>query len=156
VSGLKYPATLNHESYGSEELVIFYDASVRDPILTLSDYEQARHAVVSFGGTKKSEIGKALTNLGLQRQVSLVAPDVAALAHLIEGTDVIATMPRRLSNASYSGLKMCVPPVKIPDLQYELVWHRRYEHSGRNIWLRNLLKQASAHFYGNAKQLAAT
>lgn len=156
VSGVNYPPTLNHCAYGYEKLAIFYDPSQRGPVETAADYEQAKHGVVSFGGTKRSEIGKALSNHGLKRTVSLIAPEVSALAQLISGTDLIATMPNRIAETSFRGLAQCPPPIPMPDLKYDLVWHRRYESSGRNIWLRELLLKASALFYGTSEQSGAT
>jgi LysR family transcriptional activator of mexEF-oprN operon len=142
VSGYRYPSVLNHCAFGQEELVVFFDPSCRAPIRTIEDYANARHAVVNFGGGVKSEIEKALTLAGVKREVSLVAPTASMLGDLIKGTDMVATMPRRLGDHSYRGLSFMAPPFSAPDIVYELVWHRRYENSGRNMWLRELTLDA--------------
>lgn len=142
VAGLPFPATLNHCVYGTEELVVFYDPACRGPVETLEDYIQADHGVVNFGGGLKSEIGQFLSDRGLERRVSLSAPTGSMLGDLIQGTDMVATMPRRLSDFSYGGLAHVPLPIPAPKIVYELVWHRRYEHSGRNIWLRNQILNA--------------
>lgn len=139
VAGLRYPSTLNHCSYGSEKSVIFYDAACRGPVLTVEEYCAARHGVVNFGGSVKSEVERALGELGLRRKISMVAPTASMLGDLIVGTDVIVTMPQRLADFTYRGLAVCPVPIDLPEIVYHLVWHRRYEHSGRNMWLRQLV-----------------
>ena len=141
-SGYRYPTILNHCAFGQEELVVFFDPSCRAPIRTIEDYANARHGVVNFGGGVKSEIENALTLMGVKREVSLVAPTASMLGGLIKGTDMVATMPRRLAGHSYQGLSFVVPPFSVPDIVYDLVWHRRYESSGRNMWLRKLTLDA--------------
>ena len=137
VAGFRYPAVLNHCHYGEDSLVVFYDSDVRGPIRTAKEYAEARHGAVNFGGTTKSVVARALNELGLKRKISLVAPTASMLGDLIKGTDTIATMPRRLANAAYSGLAYAPPPFVLPAIEYHLVWHRRYEQSGRNTWLRS-------------------
>jgi DNA-binding transcriptional LysR family regulator len=64
------------------------------------------------------------------------------LGDFILGTDLIATMPRALAETVYHGLAHCAPPLDLPRVEYHLVWHRRYDHSGRNQWLRELVMNA--------------
>lgn len=136
VAGFRYPAVLNHCHYGTDRLVVFYDPNFRGPIETAKAYSEARHGTVNFGGDTKSVVARALNELGLKRRVSLVAPTASMLGDLVKGTDIVATMPQRLAVAAYQGLAFCAPPFALPDIEYDLVWHRRYEESGRNAWLR--------------------
>ncbi|MGR3515129.1 MAG: LysR family transcriptional regulator [Paracoccaceae bacterium] len=142
VAGLTYPAVLNHCHYGEDALAVFYDPNCRAPIKTTEDYAAARHGVVNFGGTTKSVVERALGELRLKRQISLVAPTASMLGDLIKGTDTIATMPSRLAVSSYDGLACVPPPFALPPIEYHLVWHRRYEQSGRNMWLREQILEA--------------
>ena len=139
VSGFRYPVTLNHCRYGEDELVVYYDPESRAPVRTVDEYSEARHAVVSFGSSGKSVVERALAEAGMKRKVSLAAPTTSMLGELIKGTDFIATMPRRLAQSAYRDLAFCAPPIEMPTMYYDLVWHRKYEHSGRNTWLRKLV-----------------
>lgn len=139
VSGGRYPAALNHCTYDKEALAVFYDPRHRGPLTSAEDYVEAKHGVVNFGGGVQSQVEIALEGLGLKRNVVLVAPTASMLGDLIKGTDIIATMPERLGGAVYGGLAKSPPPISLPPICYDLVWHRRYEHSGRNILLRNLV-----------------
>lgn len=136
VSGFRYPATLNHVRYWSDDLVVYYDPACRGPVRTLAEYSAARHGAVSFGGDVKSEVERALAENGVRRRVALVSPTASMLGGLIEGTDMIATMPRALSLSAYAHLAHAPPPLPLPEIVYDMVWHRRFEHSGRNAWLR--------------------
>lgn len=143
VSGNRYPSTLNHCFYGSESPAVFYDPNCRPPVLTAEDYAGARHGAVNFGGTARSEVEKALDALGLKRKVVLIAPTSSMLGDLIRGTDIIITMPERLGGTVYHGLAQTPAPVALPKITYDLVWHRRFEHSGRNKWLRQIALEAA-------------
>ena len=148
VKGMRYPATLNSRKYGQDELAVFYDKSHRGPINSLDDYLAARHAVVNFGGGVKSVVEEALNRLGKNRTIALVAPTASTLGEFVVGTDIIATMPRRLGGiAAYRDLAQCAPPVDLPCVEYELVWHRRYENSGRNLWLRTQIMEVAKRIY---------
>ncbi len=139
VSGIRYPPTLRYNTYGSDKLAVFYDPECRSAVRTVEEYSAARHGVVNFGGGVRSEVERALSELGLKRQIALVAPTTSMLGGLIKGSDVIATMPSQLAGYAYAGLAHSPPPIPLPPVGYDLVWHRRYEHSGRNTWFRNLI-----------------
>ena len=147
VSGFRYPNTLNHCHYGNDELAVFYDPEFRDGVHTLEDYSKANHGVVNFGGGMKSVVETALMELGQRRNVTLVSPTASMLGDLLVGTDVIATMPKRLVESAFSNLSNCTPPIELPDISYDLVWHRRYEFSGRNSWLREIMKDVGKTIY---------
>ncbi len=135
----KLPPTLNSTRYGKDKLVVFYDPNMRGPIESVEDYVGAKHAVAGMGSNSKSVVEMALAQLGLQREVSFVSPTASTLGSFVAGTDMIATMPSALATDSYSNLAYCDPPVEMPEIVYDLVWHRRYDHSGRNCWLRKVL-----------------
>lgn len=149
VAGLRYPTTLNSCHYGQDELLVFYDPAMRGPVNTVADYGKARHAVVNFGGGVRSVVDEALAAAGHDRRIALVAPTASTLGELIKGTDVIATMPRRLAHlGAYQGIACCPPPLPLPVIRYDLVWHRRYENSARNGWFRQIVQQVGAQVYG--------
>ncbi len=150
VSGFRYPPTLKAQTYGSDQLAVFFDPTRRGPVRTIEDYASARHGTVNFGGGVKSEVEKTLREMGLKRHIALVAPTASMLGGLIRGTDIIATMPSRLAEYTYHGLAQTAPPIALPPIEYELVWHRRYDHSGRNAWFRNQIQET-----GSIQQRAA-
>lgn len=147
VGSFRYPATLNYCRYGSDEFVVFYDPEVREEIRTVEEYSSARHGLVDHGGNMKSVVETSLLEMNLKRKITMIAPTTSMLGDLIKGTDIIATMPKRLADSAFSTLSYSTPPLELPDVVYDLVWHRRYEYSGRNSWLREKMLEISDSLY---------
>jgi len=141
---------LNRTPYGQDELVVFYDPKVRGPIESVEDYAEATHGVVNFGGNSKTQIDIAFEKLGRERKIALVAPTTSMLGNLLAGTPAIATMPSRWASTVSRDLTFCKAPIDLPPIYYDIAWHRRNEHSGRIIWLRNLLDEVGRELYGEA------
>ena len=137
----------NFKPIFSFKQVCYYDCNRRQPINSVEEYCSAGHAVLDFGGVTKSTIDHTLAAMSMSRQVKLSAPNIAALAALMKGTDLISTMQVDLANHSMSELSHCNPPFPIPDVNFDLIWHRRSEYSGRNIWLRNLVHSTMTNFH---------
>ena len=132
-----YSPVLNHSPYSTDRMVIYYDPECRDPVLTEDDYVNASHGVVDHGSGGRTVLQDDLKRLGLKRKINLTAPTSSMLGEFIRGTDLITTMPARMGEAVYGTLASCEPPFALSPLKYDLVWHRRMEHSGRNQWLRD-------------------
>ena len=144
INAPKLPATLNAARYGGDRLVVFYDPAKRGPVETVEDYAAATHGVAGFGGKTKSIVEAALEDLGLQRHVGFTSPTASTLGDFVKGSDMIATMPSQLAKGAYAGLAHAPPPVALPDIRYDLVWHRRFDESGRSRWFRNVVLNAAA------------
>ena len=134
-----YPQALKHQPLSTDQMVVFYDASISQPIRTITDFCNARHATLDFGGSASSELSKTLEKQGLSRRISCKAPNAWLLAEMIRGTDLIATLPNQLAQSAFYGLQSCALPLKQSELSFDLVWHRRYDNSARLRWLRDLI-----------------
>ena len=129
--------SLNSKPVFSFQQVCYFDGKVRGPVGSIEEYCEADHAVLDFGGETKSTVDYTLAAMSMSRNVKLKSPNIAALAELIVGTSMITTMQIDLANHAMSRLDHCVAPLPLPEVNFDLVWHRRSEYSGRNIWLRN-------------------
>lgn len=138
----RYPPVLNHHSLYVDSTVVFFDPTARTRIRTLHDYIDARHGVLDFGGTAKSMVVKSLEKLGVKRKVHISASNSYALSRLIKGTNIIATMQSRLTNTVFSDFQFCLTPFEAARIEFDLIWHKRAEHTGRNIWLRKIVISA--------------
>jgi len=134
-----YPQVLQHQLLSIDRMVVFYDASILGPVLSVSDYCNARHAALDFGGSSKSELAIALEKHGLSRHITCMVPNVWLLAEMVRGSDLIATLPSQLGQSAFSGLQSCPLPFSQSDLHFDLLWHRRYDNSARLKWLRDLI-----------------
>ena len=139
-----YPSFLNHALAATDQFMCFYDADHREPIRTVEDFCSAEHGVLDFGGSRKSTIQTELDKLSLSRNVTIAASTVYGMGALIRGTRTIMTMQSRLAHSAFSHLNMSPPPIPLPDLHFDLVWHRRADASGRNKWLRQIVTEVLA------------
>ncbi|MEM7068399.1 MAG: LysR family transcriptional regulator [Pseudomonadota bacterium] len=138
----KLPTALLSTPLLTFEQVCFYDGSRRGPVNTVEDYCEAPHATLDFGGSAKSTIDSTLDALSMSRKVALKAPNCAALANLMKGTDCISTMQVDLRRYAMSGFDYCEPPIIVPSVNFDLIWHRRSRFSEKISWLRELIKTA--------------
>lgn len=139
-----YPQALKHQLLFSDRMVVYYDASILSPIRTVSDFSNARHATLDFGGRANSELAQTLEKQGLSRKISCMAPNAWLLAEMIRGTDLIATLPSQLAQTVFYGLQSCALPLVQSELNFDLVWHRRYDNSARLKWLRDVIQKSMA------------
>lgn len=141
---LNYPATLNHQFLLEDRPVVFFDPSARGEVRSVKEYGAVRHAVLDFGGHRKSTVELALEDRSLSRHVALYASNAHTMAALMSGTDLVATMQSRLRKSAFADFSFGPPPVPLPSVVFDLVWHRRSDVSGRNTWLRNQIVSAIA------------
>jgi DNA-binding transcriptional LysR family regulator len=57
--------------------------------------------------------------------------------------DLVVTVPQKLAQraAGPFGLAWITPPLKLPPLQTNIFWHRRYNQDPGNQWLRTLVAE---------------
>lgn len=91
--------------------------------LTLEDYLQRRHLLVSSSGFV-GVVDEALAELGASRVVEAATTHFAALPHLLSGSDCIATLPTHAALALARVAPVhCQPcPLVLPRYSVELGW----------------------------------
>ncbi|WP_245897207.1 LysR family transcriptional regulator [Roseobacter denitrificans] len=141
-----YPLELAIDQYYKDDFVCYFDCEQRNAPDTVEAYGKARHAVLDFGGATKSIVDAALENAGQTREIHLAAANSYALAKLASGTDLVATLPKRLRATAFKGFAYVTPPFPLPPVTYDLVWHRRTLDSSRHKWLRQTMMAAISNF----------
>ncbi|MBB5372736.1 LysR family transcriptional regulator [Acidocella aromatica] len=109
--------------------------------LTLEDFERAEHAVVTAAGTGHARIDELIEAQGIKRKVKLRIPNYASLERLLQGSEMIATVPEALVQTNFSPLTLSYArhPVSLPRLPIEEFWHARFHRDPANEWLRNVI-----------------
>lgn len=109
--------------------------------MTLDDFLSARHAVVTAVGTGHARIDDLIEKQGIRRKVTLRVPNYASLERLLQGTDLIATVPEALvqPNIHPFALAYSRHPVDLPKLSIDAFWHARAHRDPANQWLRNVI-----------------
>jgi len=113
--------------------------SVAEP-LTLKRFLEAPHAVVSPEGRTHDLFERELKKRGCVRRVRLEIPHYLSLPAIIEGSDLIATVPRDVgvAFARLAKLRLLEPPVNV-SFDVKQYWHERAHKDPVNLWLRDMV-----------------
>jgi len=118
----------------------------------LKAFRAQRHLAVSRAAPY-GQVNQALEAAGILLQAHFSVPHFAAVPYIVSTTDLLATVPAKLaaSAAPHFGLRTLTPPLRVPPLQTNLYWQRRFQRDGGNQWLRGLLAQLFAEPAGPAQ-----
>jgi DNA-binding transcriptional LysR family regulator len=109
--------------------------------ISLKNYTALEHLGILAQNTGHGEVDALMAKKGVQRQIRLVVPHFIAVGHILQSTDLIATVPERFARHCTQpfGLAISPLPVKLPDIAIHLFWHAKYNRDPANIWLRQLM-----------------
>lgn len=99
------------------------------------------HAIMSHDGTQfRGATDIALERIGRSRQVIATLPSFLVLISVVQASDTIALVPRRLvQNAQ--GIVLREPPFAIPGFTKIAAWHERMHHDLAHSWIRARLAE---------------
>ncbi len=124
----------------SDQEVCFYNPQKQTPPTTIEQYCSKPHAIMSFEHSHQTEIDTILKKRGVKRKIVASAPSFGAIASLIKDTNIIVTMPSRLSETLFRDFKQVPLPFELPHFNIVKVWHNRNKQSERHSWLKNRLQ----------------
>ena len=109
--------------------------------MTLEEFSAAEHLLVISEGTGHGKVDEILKRSGIERHVALTVPHFVAVGHILQATDLVATVPERLASHMLKpfGLVSVPHPAKLPDVAINVFWHGKYHRSPANQWLRGVL-----------------
>ncbi|RZU00502.1 LysR family transcriptional regulator [Rivibacter subsaxonicus] len=109
--------------------------------LTLADYRAAEHLVVVSAGTGHGKVDELMRRSGIERLVRLTVPHFVGVGHILQATELVATVPERLAQrlAEPFGLSYLPHPAKLPDIAINVFWHAKAHRSPANQWLRGVV-----------------
>ncbi len=125
--------------------------------LTLKTYLTEAHVGI-VSGTGATLLDNALYRGGQQRQVQLALPGFLGLPAILQGSDLIATLPRHIGEtlAHSARLRVLPCPLPIDGFTVKQYWHTRFHHDPANTWLRgicsSLFLQSQRHKLVTAKK----
>lgn len=108
--------------------------------LSWSAYAREQHVVVASGSDAHLQ-RHALEPLGIRRRVALTVGGFLSVPWLIQGTDMIATVPTRLGIdiAGAAGLRQWALPQPVARYALQSVWHARSHGDPGHRWLRQAI-----------------
>jgi DNA-binding transcriptional LysR family regulator len=109
--------------------------------MTLAEYAGAEHLVVVSAGTGHGKVDELLQRSGIERTVRLTVPHYVSVGHILQGSDLITTVPEKLADrlAEPFGLAKVAHPAKLPEVAINAFWHAKYHRAPANRWLRSLI-----------------
>jgi len=104
--------------------------------LSLEQFCQLEQALVSYhGGSFSGVTDEALAKQGLQRNVTLSVQNFIVLPEILQNSDLLAVVPKRLVH-HLDNIKLFEPPLPIEGFTKCLVWHKRTHYDPAFQWLR--------------------
>jgi len=113
--------------------------------ISLKQYLRAQHiGVTIFGGTQTIPENR-LAAAGVKRRCPMWVSCFSNAIHAVEGTDLIATVPRRIAEyeARNPALRLLLPPKIMTGFSYLMVWHPRMNTDAAHMWLRRAIEEAT-------------
>ncbi|MBK8253741.1 MAG: LysR family transcriptional regulator [Polyangiaceae bacterium] len=101
------------------------------------------HALVTPLGGNAGHVDTELARTGESRQIKVLLPHFMMAPRLLQGTDLILTLPERVARLfANDEVRILNPPIPLPKLTGHLVWHERLSRDPAAVWFRNLAAQA--------------
>jgi DNA-binding transcriptional LysR family regulator len=109
--------------------------------ITLKDFLAAQHLVVSSLESPYDRINQLLEKAGVRANTHFRVPHFTAVPYIVSHSDLLVTVPQKLAESAAQpfGLQYIRPPLRLPSLQTNIFWHRRFNQDAGNQWLRNLV-----------------
>lgn len=111
--------------------------------ISLNEFSAAEHVVVIAEGTGHGQADDLLRRRAIARKVVLTVPHYVAVGHILNDSDLVATVPERLAQALVKPFRLAYAPhpATLPEIAINLFWHERYNKDPANAWLRSLIIQ---------------
>ncbi len=109
--------------------------------MSLPEFSAAEHLVVVSPGTGHGKVDELMERSGIERRVRLTVPHYVAIGHILQATDLVATVPERLAQRMVQpfGLTYTAHPAKLPDVAINVFWHAKFHRAPDSRWLRTLV-----------------
>lgn len=109
--------------------------------MPMAEFRAAEHLLVVSAGTGHGKVDDLIRRAGIDRQVRLTVPHFVGVGHILQGTNLIATVPQRLAEqlSAPFGLAWLAHPVKLPEVVINVFWHAKVHRSPASQWLRGLV-----------------
>jgi DNA-binding transcriptional LysR family regulator len=98
-----------------------------------------KHLIVASNESPYDKINQVLEAAGVVAQFRV--PHFTAVPYIVAGSDLVVTVPQKLAESAQEpfGLAWAASPLKLPLLQTNLFWHRRFNQDVASLWLRKVL-----------------
>ena len=144
---VEVPSPLQGQMIYDEKFVCVVDAkSPYKKALTIKQYIEAKHVIVSIQGGIQVAPDKHLAAQGYRRQVAIQVPYHEAAIRCVAGTKFIATVPRKFVEGMVQTpeIKVLGAPPEVGGFRYMMIWHPRLNTDAAHAWLRATMRGVGA------------
>ena len=109
----------------------------------LKAFLAAKHLLVTSTESPYDQINARLEKIGIASAVQFQVPHFTAVPYMVSTTDMVVTVPRKLAEQACRpfNLEFIEPPLRLPLLHTNVLWHRRFNQDRGNLWLRGLIAE---------------
>jgi DNA-binding transcriptional LysR family regulator len=108
---------------------------------TIEQVADAIHIVVSRRGRLHGPVDEVLQARGLRRRVAAALPSFAAALAIVENSDTVCVLPRRLGIPEGRALTPLPLPFSLRSVPAVVSWHHRHDSDPAHRWMRGILAE---------------
>lgn len=110
--------------------------------ITLEEFLDARHLLISLSGDTHGPVDSALDRMGLSRRVAVTVNHFPAIPALLQTSDLITALPDGMMQDEQlrKGLWLTRLPIEVDPISIYLIWHARHDREPGLIWMRSLVE----------------
>jgi len=122
--------------------------------LTLDQYCQAHHLLVSFSGKPFGFVDQALTSLSRSRRIVLTVNQFFTAGRVVANSDLLTVLPRHFVRVADRTGDLLVRelPFAMPLVHVDALWHHRKSPSSAHQWLRAAMQDSATAAFATAMQ----
>ncbi len=139
---MQIPEYFHQFPVGKESMHCFMSDKhpLKNETLTLENYVDYPHILVTLGGGPSIPIETSLSKLGKVRQVGLRVPHFLGALEVLSRTNMLFTSSQNVPNRFANHFSLCAKPLPFAhdDFNYFLVWPPTVHNDPAQKWLRDL------------------
>ncbi len=134
-----YKKTLWQDSFVT--LVNKNHPRIKQGEISLAQFIEEKHVLISPTGTGSSFVDRELTKLGLKRNVTVTSRLFSTPIEIVQSSDMITTMPRRLAShcTDLNKVKLINTPLSLADFEMNMLWGPVKHQEPAHQWFRKTI-----------------
>ncbi|WP_049763727.1 LysR family transcriptional regulator [Polaromonas naphthalenivorans] len=130
---------------GEYVCVMRKDHPLAGGVLSLDDFCNARHMLVSFSGRPYGFIDESLAALGRERRVVLTVNQFFTAGQVVAHSNLLTVLPRHFVRVTGIAEQLALQtlPFAVSPVHVDSLWHRRSEQRSAHVWLRQAILRAA-------------
>ncbi len=113
--------------------------------MSVETWASLMHVFVSPSGEGEGVVDEMLAKRKLRRRVLVRTPTFLTAPLLVESSDCVTTVPRRVAEAMSKGRALVIvpPPIKLPGFSMTMAFHERSRSDPAHAWLRDRIAEVA-------------